>query len=246
MKIKLLGYGQIGKALHELMQDNTDFNAKIVIEDKAEGFENKSAETCYEVILVTIPYSYDFIPIIEKQLRYSPRIMIFSTLPVGTMANFPRACHCPIEGRHPNLKEYIDKWDFMVGLDDDFYLEEYQRYFKELLNKQFIEVVPSKISEVIKLLSTLNYGVNIEFMRYVRDVLMKVGRMNIGLRAWEKYTNNYNKLYADDPNIQRYNLTPPVGRVGGHCVGNNAEFLEGLFPDIVTQSYKNAGGRDKK
>lgn len=239
-KFKILGYGQIGKALHKLLSFYTqNQKVQLIIHDPALGFEDDN--DCYDMILVTIPYTDDFVPTIIREQTFCQRIIVFSTVPIGTLKHIPYVCHCPIEGKHPDLYNDLKEWKFIMGIDDGRYYDTYINFLAKYMNKLVSVVVGTKVTEAVKLLSTLNYGVNIEFMRYVQDLLVEIGQEAQGLGAWEEYTINYNNLYRKNYRIQRYNLTPPEGKLGGHCVSENARFLGGIFADIVNYGFS---GRD--
>jgi len=161
-------------------------------------------------------------------------------VPIGTVEEIPNAVHVPIEGRHPNFD--LLKWRFFMGynLGNEYY-RNYIDFFSTL-GKSVRPVPSTRITEAIKLLSTTMYGVNIEFMRYVEEVFKEHNVENDKIKAmkvWGEYTNSYNYLYSDlgEEGIQRYNLTPPKGEIGGHCIRENAKFLKGLFPFIVQHTY---------
>lgn len=259
MKIKILGYGEVGQSIHKLLRDITPNREQLKI--YAQDINDKFEDTDFNFILVCIPYSDKFVQILLEEQKYCKKMIVFSTVPIGTLVNVPNCCHIPIEGRHPNLKESLKAWKFYVGLNEAKYLNSYRMFLELYMNKKGNNVVivdGTRITEALKLLSTLNYGVNIEFARYVNDILTM---RNYGL--WSDYTNSYNELYKylyggylvektkgskefEDMrkagfetlnNIKRYNLMPPIGDIGGHCVRENAKMLDSIFSDIVKYRY---------
>lgn len=237
MVIKLLGYGEVGKAIREYIEANTD-DIVIDIVDPKLGKEMLYKD--HEFVLVAIPYSDDFLHIMWAERDMCDKLIIFSTVPIGTVENIKDAVHIPIEGLHPDLAESISIWTFFMGYNEDKYLEDFIKFF-EGINKFVRPIFNTRATEAMKLLSTTLYGVNIEYARYCDDVLHN---NNLDYEVMKEYNKEYNKLYRNlgIVNYQRYILNPPLGDIGGHCIRNNASYLSGIFPDIVRFRY-DGGGR---
>lgn len=223
MNALLIGYGEIGKGVFEVYSKYH----QIDILDPQYQTERMLDE--YDVMLVAIPYSDNFIETISKyQQEFKPKAkIIFSTLPVGTTAKLKDAVHVPIEGKHPNLSESIEKWQvFMGGFNQIAY-----KFFIQSNKMPYILDKPEH-TEFLKLQSTTNYGLMIEYARYCNNVCKSIGMDYDNINTYNAY---YTNLYAEMnmPQFARYLLTPPSGSKGGHCITNNAKILREQFPDIL-------------
>jgi hypothetical protein len=229
MNIIQIGNGEIGKGLHEVYSKYHNFD----IVDLKEDTEKTLTE--YDVMLVAIPYSKEFVDIVKDyQDIFKPKAtIVFSSVAIGTTAQIPNAVHVPIEGKHPNLSQSIENWQVFMGGYNPFAYS----FFLYTGNVPIVFETPD-ITEFFKLQSTSNYGVAIEYARYVDSVCKQLG-VNHGFV--NMYNQSYNKLYAEMgmPQFSRYILTPPEGTKGGHCVNSNALILREQFPnpliDIVAE-----------
>lgn len=231
MKCILVGYGEIGKAVTEV------FGVSF-IHDPEKGF---NCEGKYDILLVAIPYSDSFIDTVNAyRERYKVKsTIIFSTVAIGTTRKIPGAVHSPVEGKHPNLAESIRKMTRWVGgfgkLVDEFFTG---AGFKP-------KYVTPETTEFLKLQSTSNYGLMIEYARYVKSVCDQLG---INYAHIKDFNLDYNILYKKLglPKYQRYILDPPQGNLGGHCVVPNARMLDEQFPSMFLQEiYRDKEGDGK-
>jgi hypothetical protein len=229
MKCVLIGSkGQIGQAIYNVYS-NVHLIDCVDIDYEAREFEE------YDVMLVTIPYSDNFIEIVsEYQQKFKAKAkIIFSTVAVGTTSKLKDAVHVPIEGKHPDLTTSISKWQVFIGgynrIAYDFFVQ---------AGKLPYVLEASEHTEFLKLQSTTNYGLMIEYARYVNDVCKGIGMEFSKVNA---YNGCYNALYSDMgmPQYCRYILIPPEGKKGGHCITSNANILRNQFRsklvDIVAE-----------
>jgi hypothetical protein len=223
MDCVIIGLGEIGKGIRDAYEKYHNFD---VIDPKIKPIKNLDR---YDVMCVAIPYSERFVEIVtEYQEAYNPTAtIIFSTVAVGTTKQIPNAVHVPVEGRHPNLSDSIKKWQvFMGGKNSTAF-----KFFIDA-NKMVRQLEKPEHTEFLKLQSTTNYGLMIEYARYVNDCCQL-----IDLDYTEVMTFNmaYNDLYKQMgmPNYQRYILTPPNGKKGGHCVNSNSLILREQFPNKI-------------
>lgn len=230
MKIKILGYGEIGQAITKHIEQFPEND--IFIQDPLYKLY-PPAKYKFDFTLICIPYSDTFV---QTVLKETGKIVIFSTVPIGTSEQIPNAIHIPIEGRHPDLLDSISIWQFFLGYNDDKYLRDYIDFFASI-NKPVIPVKGTRNTEALKLLSTLLYGVNLEFYRFAEDTFMRHGA---GIKWFQEYNRSYNTLYSElgYQDFKRYILSPPDGEIGGHCVVPNAKLLDGIFSEIVKNTYK--------
>lgn len=223
MKIALIGFGQIGQGVYNAYRPFFEYDFDIYDLKHDVSVTHKYID----VMLVAIPYTDDFIETIsgyQKHLKPKATI-IFSTVAVGTTSQIPNAVHVPIEGKHPNLAESIKQWQvFMGGFNQIAY-----DFFVQAGKNPYILEKPEH-TEFLKLQSTTNYGLMIEYARYVNSVCKEIG---MDYKKVQEYDACYSNLYEgmDMPQFRRYILTPPEGSKGGHCVTNNALILKEQFPD---------------
>lgn len=209
MKCLLLGYGEIGKAVKEVfgkVHSITEFDIKL--KDSPEiGPE-------YEMLLVTIPYSDEFIEVVTNWINiYSIKAtIIFSTVAIGTTRKIPESVHSPVEGKHPNLAESIKLMPRWVGgfgkLIDQFFTE---AGFKPVY-------VTPETTEFLKLQSTSNYGLMIEYARYVKSVCDQLG---INYAHVKDFNLDYNILYKK-LGMPKY-FRPATGQFRGPLRGSECK-----------------------
>ena len=221
LSIIMIGYGEIGKAIYEVFSPYYEIN---IIAEKGNPLPNKA----YDIMLVTIPYTRSFVRSInEYKKHFIPRTtIIFSTVQIGTCSKIG-AVHSPIEGKHPHLAKSILTMARWIGGNDPLAI----RFFR-VINFKLKVVEKPEITESLKLTSTSLYGLNIEFARYRKKIADKLG---FDFKYFIEFDKDYNDLYnrLDMPEYSRYLLTPPVGKIGGHCVVPNADILSKKFPNIL-------------
>lgn len=222
----IIGHGEIGKAVHEII-------GEAFIVDKKLHPDTRGVKI--DIMHVCIPYSSKFISdILAYEVKYKPKhIIIYSTVAIGTTRFIKRAVHSPIEGKHPELAQSIRDMKRWIGTNSKVQGDFFAAYFRKL------NIVPrivnnSDHTEALKLLSTTEYGINIEFARYKKKVADEIG-MKFGLT--KKWNKDYNKLYH---NLgldwaQKYILDAPAGPKGGHCVTPNARILYQHYPDELVK-----------
>ena len=241
MRIVIMGWGEIGKAVYKLYMKRYGDDLKMFIQDPALGLRvMKESLTKSDMLVVCIPYADNFLMEVLRIYNFigegAQMCIIHSTVPVGTVDKIKNAVHIPIEGKHPDLFKYLLDWNPLVGMNSD---NAYKNLYMEFIETVFgnnVTYTNTNVSELCKLLSTLQYGVNIEFFRYVKDVLGE------DYKFYQEYCKNYNILYSGEDGINRYVLEPPVGDIGGHCIVQNANLIgDSIFSKIVKDRY-NGGG----
>jgi hypothetical protein len=208
----VIGFGEIGQGVYEAFSQYHDLHYIDVIKGS-----NATRES-YDILLVCIPYSEGFIDYVKDyQIMYNPKgTIIFSTVPIGTTRQLSLTVHSPIEGKHPNLAESILKFHRYVGGINqtavDFFMEAY-------INPTYF--MKPEVTELLKLQSTTNYGINIEYARFVKELCDKY---DVDYKFVKDFNTAYNELY-EGTGYKRYILDPPKDKIGGHCVVPNAKLL---------------------
>lgn len=221
-KISIIGYGEIGKSLHEVYLDFKEYDIKIY--DPYLNIEDDIYNS--EFLNICIPYTKNFISIVNNYiLKYTPKItIIHSTVAPGTTSLIKgNVCHSPNRGLHPNLKEGIKTFLKYIGSENYIVSKEYASHLNKLNIKHYI-CKNSKTSEYAKLLDTTYYGICIAFHSEVKNIC---DNENID---FEEVMTLYNKTYNEGykklgiENVIRPVLYPTT-KIGGHCIIPNVEIL---------------------
>jgi len=249
MKIGILGYGEIGQAIHKLYTNNVDSESFHV---SVKDLNRNDDLSDLDVLNVSIPYndSFDFVSVVGGVVKASKAklTIVHSTVAVGTIRKLKelapqvKIVHSPCRGVHPNLYEGILTFPKFVGSPVK---EDTQEAILHLnsLNVKTIECDNSETTELAKLLDTSYYGICIAYHGEAQKACEKFGA-NFD-QAMTTYNQTYNEGYAilGKSNVVRPVLSTPVGGIGGHCVVENAELLSKQFTSpaldfIVTYKRK--------
>lgn len=226
----VVGYGEIGKAVKEAITPSAqvyDLNIKN---------NHKLDSKDVDVMHVCFPYNVRFVENVQDYIaRFQPHhVVIYSTVPIGTTRQVAGwAVHSPVEGKHPDLAlsiRYMERW---IGYNSDQEKLFFNGYFLERGFKTKL-IKNTDFTEALKLLSTTEYGVNIEFARYKAHVAESLG-MNYELT--KEWNTEYNKLYKNLGlnEFQKFILDAPEGPKGGHCITPNARLLNEQHPSKFTK-----------
>lgn len=226
MNCILIGYGEIGKSVKEFYGRYHDIDVFDNVNRKQKEYKGS-----YDLMLVAIPYSEDFVNIV-KEYKHSfsvDNVLIFSTVQIGTTRQIENAVHSPVEGKHPNLSESLSKWQVFMG----GYNTEAFKFFVSA-NKNVRALPKPEHTEFMKLQSTTNYLMQIE---YARSIGYECEALDLDYNEIIAYNMSYNNLYKSmgNPTVQRPIVTPPNGAVGGHCLISNAKIMSKTRPNFVTK-----------
>lgn len=227
MKHLILGYGQVGKAIHKILGKADWYDMS--------GQEDSTMEANpYDVIHICFPYYKDFLACVKeyKQLFPSAKlIIIHSTVPIGTSSELG-AVHSPIRGVHPNLVKGIKtfvKYFGGVGAKEA----------ASIFAKKGIKVKTTdraENTEAMKLWDTTQYGAMILLNKEIHDFCEK---HNLDFDFVYKEANkSYNSGYAQ---LGRSEVIRPVlkyesGKIGGHCIVQNSH----LFNSKTAKRLRNS------
>ena len=244
MNVGILGYGEIGHALHSVYSNANVFNVKI------KDLQRDDCLIGIEVLNIAVPYNdtFDFVQTVVDQTVMSGAklVIIHSTIPVGTTQKIKNLLpniaisHSPCRGVHPNLFEGIMTFEKFVGAQCREGAELTYEHLKSLGIKVHI-CKNSQTTELAKLLDTSYYGICIAFHGEASRACVK---FNADFEdVMTRFNNTYNEGYAKlkKNNVIRPVLSAPQEGIGGHCVIQNAELLKRQFDssalDLIT-SYK--------
>jgi len=222
MRALLVGYGEIGKAVDAV------FNRYHSITCYDPQTHPEQPEGDFDILLVAFGYSDRFVDSVEAYMALYDidHVLVFSTVPIGTCTRMG-ACHCPVEGKHPDLRASIRMTDKWLGGHDD-------TCWRFLVEAKFTvnQLSKPEHTEFLKLRSTTVYGLNIEFARYSKTVADDLDLDYMIVKHWDGWVNQlYSRL--DMEWATRYILDPPKGAKGGHCVTPNARILNEQYPDAL-------------
>jgi len=224
----VIGMGQIGTAVKAVTESQHSF-------DSAKGAWEYVVGV--DVMHVCIPYSEDFEAALRgyAELVKPKHVAVWSTVPIGTCGHIDtRIVHTPVEGKHPDLELSIRHMERWIGANDGEEGRWFSQYFHHLGLKTKV-LTATRFTEALKLLSTTEYGVNIEFARYKKQVADSLG---MDYKLAKEWNVEYNKLYQNlgfGAVYQKYVLDAPEGPKGGHCVTPNARLLEEQHPNEMVR-----------
>jgi len=193
MKVGILGYGEIGRAIDELyiIAGEQPLIRDLERNDFAKGMD---------VMHVCIPYSEKFTGVVHRnQIDYKPKLtIIHSTVPVGTTQRHNRyanTVHAPVRGVHPNLVEGLKTFVMYIGYED----KEIAIKAESILSKLGIDTVivkDSRHTELAKLLSTTYYALCISLHAYANKLCDSEGLDfdNVMTNWTDTYNEGYTKL----------------------------------------------------
>jgi len=220
----ITGYGEIGKAVAQIIGEKT-------IDIIDEGHTAPGPNRRVDILHVCFPYDDKFVDEVNSYVdTYKPRhTIIYSTVAIGTTVQIPGAVHSPVEGKHPDLATSMRLMSRWVGANDKEEAAFFEGFFAGKGIRPHV-VMDSNFTEFLKLRSTSKYGINLMWTDYEEGVAADLG---MPFELINDFDRDYNQLYRTMglDQYQRYILTPPNGKIGGHCVVPNAKILGEQYPD---------------
>lgn len=222
--------GQIGSALVKILQcDGYDI-----------ADEKTMSNQHYDVLHISIPYTDNFISIVEKYIKiYEPNFtVIHSTVPVGTCGKFDKKfniVYSPCRGVHPELERGIRTFaKYFAGEK----AQEASKIFSQKIQGDCTySNYPNAIEslEAAKLWDTTQYGWNIVLEKAIHEYCENKG-IDFEL-VYTMFNKSYNNGYQNlgMPQYKKYILEHREGKIGGHCVMANLELLDSKICDIIKE-----------
>lgn len=219
IKSLIIGMGEVGTALYNVLNPIYDVHTFDV-----KNPDNVLPEKDVYIMHVCIRYSEEFVRIVhEYRRRCDPHIInVCTTVPPGTCRELGlNVVHSTTRGLHPNLEDGLRKIKKHIGGDC-------AREVAEYFSVAGVKCVTHRLADTTELAHLLNnaaYGINLMFA----DEMARLCRI-YGVDYYEavqKYTETNNEGFAalDNATKQRMILTPPNGRIGGHCVKASAQLI---------------------
>jgi len=211
----VIGAGEVGKALWIVLSKG--YNTTI-------GDKDIYAPYKYDFIHICFPYSKNFVQQVrvykKKYLTKRGICIIHSTVPIGISRKCD-AVHSPIRGIHPNLVKGIETFVKFVGGKNAIAIA---RVF-EVLGIKCRTTPKQETTEAMKLWDTTQYGVSILLEKEIWKFCKKNGVIfdEVYTFANATYNDGYERLGKSQ--YKRYILEHKEGKIGGHCVVQNCQFL---------------------
>lgn len=214
----VIGLGEVGSALRKIL--NCDGYDKYLYEE-----DEKTPTYSYDIIHICFPCTNQkkFIEEVNfyKTIHSARIVVVHSSVPIGTCEKLG-ATHSPIRGVHPYLEEGIRTFEKYVGGPK---ANEVAQMFNSFGIKTKI-IFDSRTTEALKLWDTTQYGIMILLEKEIYEFCRKNGLdfQVIYGSANQSYNEGYEKLgmgYVRRPILEHY-----PGKIGGHCVIENANLLD--------------------
>lgn len=221
MKHLVIGLGQVGSGVQKVLECDGHDPSKGVV-----------AEGQYDVIHICYSYSDMFVSdtLAYKEAFGAKYIVIHSTVPVGTSTKCG-AVHSPIRGVHPYLEQSIRIFvKYFGGKDAGAMSDE----FKKRGVKVFCVEKP-ETTELGKLLDTTCYGLNILIEKEMYRLAKKYDVPHD--ISYTHMNTTYNQGYIDVgmPQFSKYNIQHMDGKIGGHCIMQNAELFDSWIAEVIKE-----------
>jgi len=228
VKTLIVGFGQIGKALYQVLNEIYHVDVDDVIDTVHPERQD------FDIMHICFPYYDTFICDVKQyQEKYNPTYtVIHSTVALGT-SRLCNAIHSPCIGLHPNLAESLLTFTKFLGGEDACYVAD---YFRKAGMKVYL-FDKQETTEALKIMSTTFYAVLIEYTKQVKQHCDDLG---FDFSAWTLWTDNYNQGYNELGRFEyiRPNLVPMMKKLGGHCILPNCELLEDDFTKLIQERNK--------
>jgi UDP-N-acetyl-D-mannosaminuronate dehydrogenase len=227
-KIVVLGMGEVGKPLRELISEHS----------AVEGFDVEGPRgDLGPVDVMHVCYPYQIPDFVGETARYiellKPRLTIVnSTVGVGTTTAISRrtgaaVAYSPVRGKHARMLEDMKRYVKFVGASDRKVGEQAARHFESVGLKTKVLSSP-EAAEVAKLTETTFFGLMIAWAQEVERYTDKVGV-------------DYNEVVSF---YEEIGFFPPVkyfpGVIGGHCVMPNIEILSRFVDSDILKAIQSS------
>lgn len=236
MKILVVGFGEVGGAHARILAAaGNDVRGVDLVPEKVpeamrlpEAWESEWGNP--DVMLVAIRFKPDFVEDVVYQIqKFTPArgVNVLSTVEPGTclkIASKARTmvCHSTTRGLHPNLESGLLAVVKHIGGPG---AEAFARMYRKA-GMTCRTTGRAVTTEVAHILNNASYGINLMFADEMAKICREYGADYIEAVVNYTATNNAGYEELDHPSKVRPVLTPPNGRIGGHCVRQSA----GLIP----------------
>jgi len=228
-KVLIVGLGEVGRPLFELMKESGEYDVYGLDLDKAKmkTLEQISLPRNVDILHVCLPCSNKgkFITIVRNYIeRFRPRLTIInSTVPPGTSmelcktSNEAQIAYSPIRGVHKGddyMKREIRRWTKYIGGTTRQAAEAARRHFEKVGLKTKV-LTSSTETELAKLYETT-------YRAWMISCFQEMHRIAVHFNA------NFDDAVDFLEDTHRARLDRPVmfpGEIGGHCLIPNTKLL---------------------
>lgn len=220
MKTLIVGAGQVGTALKEVLQKCNEVHIKDLGDYPLRGV--KVMHVCY-------PDQPGFVKTTKKYIKqYKPGLTIInSSVSIGTT----RKCgndvvYSPVRGRHPALAQEMTMFTKYCGSLDVKKSLKAALYFKRSGWRDVGAVASPDSLEYLKLMSNVHMGLEVAWRQEVERMMKRFKIDPQNYTAWEEsYSEGYRKL--EQWHMMRSIMSP--GPIGGHCILPCTDILKSQF-----------------
>lgn len=210
----VLGMGEVGSALAKVLARNKAL--KVYTKDLADAEIPSGAEVLHICLNFVALGKTKWLELVRGYVKaYKPRLIdICSTVSPGTTSELGRdASHSTTRGLHPHLEAGLLNIAKHVGGPR---AKELAAYYAAAGVRCMTHGSPNT-TEVAHLAHLLDYGIQL-MSADMRQAFCRQENVDY-IEAVTKYTETHNSgfMALDMPSKVRMNLTPPNGRIGGHC-----------------------------
>lgn len=234
MKSLIVGMGEVGRAHFNLLSKVYECHAW----DLQGDYECPPPSLGIEIIHIAIRHSKDFDSMVRDYTSlYNPKIVnVLTTVPPGTCEKLGmNVVHSTTRGLHPNLESGLLNITKHIGGP---FSEMVADYFSRagIMCRTHARAIDT---EVAHLLNNAAYGVNIALADEMARICRKYGVDYYG--SVMQYTHSHNEGYIKLGHMSKVRpiLTPPGGKIGGHCVQMSAQMIsDGLSTPLIDMVAK--------
>lgn len=217
----VIGLGQVGTGVQKVLECEAH-----------DPGQQQLAVGKYSVLHICFSYSDKFVDAVKEYREKfgAEYVVIHSTVPIGT-STLCGAVHSPIRGVHPYLEQSIRVFvKYFGGKDADLMAEEFRARGVKCVCTEKPET-----TELGKLLDTSCYGLNILIEKEMYRLAEKYGVPHD--ISYTHMNDTYNQGYLDVgmPQFHKYNIKHMDGKIGGHCIMQNAELFDSWIADVIKE-----------
>lgn len=228
MKSAIIGFGEIGKSLFNVLKEHYEIGW-------VEPHEKYSVPDAVDILHICFPFSESFVDEVKKyQEKYQPKFtIIHSTTPVG-MSRKLGAIFSPVVGLHPHLETSLRTFTKFLGGKQ---ASEVADYFRRAGMKVYL-VDKQETLELAKLSQTTFYALMIEYIKDLKrqcDV-QELSFAEVYTVPSQEYNQGYEKLGY--PEYKMPLLIPILKKQGGHCTVQNCSLWDTTFTKLIKELNK--------
>lgn len=235
-KILIAGLGEVGTAHANLLSTVKSFEVKGIDLDESRVPEKwRVSDENYQadILVLAMRHHPEYVKTVSDYIeKYKPQIVhVLSTVPPGTCAKIGHgASHSTTRGVHPHLEEGLLNIVKHVGGPS---AEAMSRIFALAGIRCYTHAL-AKTTEVGHILNNVAYGVNLMLADEMQKVCREFGVDYFQAVMGYTATNNDGYIALDQASKVRMILTPPNGRIGGHCLKQSANLIPpGKRPPMI-------------